>query len=346
VRNLIAELLESRFAGLLYSSSAFPLLRRIAGVNPVVVYYHLVSDHEVPHVANLYRFRNVSQFTRDIDVLLRFFRPLALEDFLLCLEAKQAMASNSLLLTFDDGLKECYDVISPILKRKGVPATFFLCSAFVDNRDLAYDFKKSLLAGLIKTQRTGTAWEGRVRELLGGVGIFGINLATELLSVTYAQREVLDGIADVLGCDFSLYLKTARPYLTSAEVVELLKTGHCIGAHSIDHPRYGDIPLGEQLRQTRESIRFVKERFGVRYGTFAFPSSDANVPREFFCEILGKGVADVCFGNHGLMADPIPRNVQRLSMEKTDMPAEAILGKSYARRMAKMMVGRLEIKRP
>ena len=328
-----------------YARVAFPLFRGVSKVNPLVVYYHIVSDREVPHVTNLYAFRSVSQFMRDMDVLLRFFRPLSLQDFLAHLEGAQELPRKSFLLTFDDGLKECYEVVAPILKRKGIPATFFLCSAFTDNQELAYDFKVSLLAGVLKGRSLSAAKEVQVRELLEGAGIHGADPMSALFSVGYRRRRILDQIAAVLEFDFVEYLKKVQPYLTSDQVHELLKLGHAVGAHSIDHPRYSDLPLEEQLHQTRESIRFVRQRFSLDYAAFAFPSSDANVNREFFREIFRAREVDVCFGNHGLLEDCVPRNVQRSSMEKTWMPAEAILGKSYARRCVRMATGGLKIRR-
>ena len=102
--------------------------------------------------------------------------------------------------------------------------------------------------------------------------------------------------------------------------------GHSVGAHSIDHPRYADLDLEDQLHQTRASIRFVKERFGLPYGAFSFPHSDAEVTNEFFSRLFATGEVDLCFGNQGLLNDSVRRNIQRSSMEKTRMPAEAILG--------------------
>jgi peptidoglycan/xylan/chitin deacetylase (PgdA/CDA1 family) len=340
-------LLNSRLACAGFANIAFPVFRNRSGVNPLVVYYHLVSDKEVPHVSNLYAFRSVSQFKRDMDVLLRFLSPVSLQDFLLSLDGRQALAKNAFLLTFDDGLMECYEVIAPILKQKGIPATFFLCSAFVDNMELGGDAKKSLLVGMIKNGKLSSADEGKVDALLKNVGIVELDLASALLSVDYGRRVVLDQIAAILGCDFSAYLKTAQPYLTSDQVVELLRTGHAVGAHSINHPRYGDLPLSEQIYQTRESVRFVKERFSLSYGAFAFPNSDANVCKEFFREAFEKSVGvDVCFGNQGLMEDTVTRNIQRAAMEKSWMPAEAILGLSFTRRFVKAIAGRLQIARP
>jgi peptidoglycan/xylan/chitin deacetylase (PgdA/CDA1 family) len=282
-----------------------------------------------------------------MDVLLRFFHPVSLQDFLLSLDGQQELPKNSFLLTFDDGLVECYEIIAPILKQKGIPATFLLCSAFVDNKQLSYDGKKSLLVGLIKGGKLTSPEEANVHALLKEADILELDLVVALLSVAHRNRFVLDQIAEALNYDFATYLKTAQPYLTSDQGIELLKMGHSLGAHSIDHPCYQDLSVAEQICQTRESVRFVKEQFSLEYGAFAFPYSDANVAKRFFWEVFEKSVGvDVCFGNHGLLADSVPRNVQRAAMEKTWMPAEAILGMSFARRFAKSIIGQLQIARP
>src|SRR5690348_781204 len=156
---------DGHFTAWLHSNLNFPLLRRISGVNPLVVYYHIVSDEEVPHVSRLYSFRNVREFTRDLEVFLRFFRAISLQDLLSNLEGKNVLPRNSFLLTFDDGLKECYEVIAPILKKKGIPAVFFLCKAFVDNKAMAYDHKKCLLASAWQQQRLTSAMASRAHAL-------------------------------------------------------------------------------------------------------------------------------------------------------------------------------------
>jgi peptidoglycan/xylan/chitin deacetylase (PgdA/CDA1 family) len=340
-------LLNSRWACAAFANISFPFFCRRCQVNPLVVYYHLVSDNEVPHVSNLYMFRNVAQFKRDLDVLLRFFHAVSLQDLLRCLDGQYALPKHSFLLTFDDGLAECYRIIAPILKQKGIPATFLLCSAFVDNKQLSYDSKKSLLVGLIKTEKVSSAQETGIRTILKKVGMPGSDLVAAVLSVPHRKQTVLDRIAEVLNYDFSAYLKVAQPYLTSIQGIELLKMGHSLGAHSIDHPPYQDLSLAEQIYQTRESVRFVKKQFSLNYGAFAFPHSDANISREFFLEVLDKTMGvDICFGNDGLLTDSVPRSVQRTAMEKTWMPAEAILGRSFGRRLLKSLTGQVQIARP
>jgi peptidoglycan/xylan/chitin deacetylase (PgdA/CDA1 family) len=333
-----------RWANRAYANIAFPLLRRLPGVNPLAVYYHIVSDARVPHVDNLYTFRNTAQFSRDLDVFARFYRPLSLPDYLASLKTGTPLPKNSLLLTFDDGVSECHEVIAPILKRKGIPATFFLCSAFVDNRAWAFDFKKSVLAGILMQRQLKPGVYSCLRQRLDDAGLRDPDLTKALLDVDYTRRHVLEPVAALLDYDLDDYLKTARPYLTSDQVRELIKEGHAIGAHSVDHPRYGALSLDEQLRQTRESVRFVTERFSPGYSALAFPSSDAAVSLRFFREIMN--TVDLCFGNHGLLNDCVPLCIQRTTMEKTRRPAEAVLGESYARRWVKGAMGKRVIQRP
>ena len=339
-------LLNSRWACIAFANIGFPFLCRRCEVNPLVVYYHLVSDHDVPHVSNLYTFRNVAQFKRDLDVLLRFFHVVSLQELLRSLDGQQDLPKKSFLLTFDDGLSECYEVIAPILKQKGVPATFLLCSSFVDNKNLSSDGKKSLLVDLIKRGKLSSAEEARVQTMLKTAGILEPDPVVAILSVPYRQQVVLDQIAESLNYDFSTYLKAVEPYLTSTQAIELLRMGHSLGAHSVDHPPYQDLSLAEQIDQTRQSVRFVKEQFSLNYGAFAFPHSDANISREFFLEVLDKTMGvDICFGNDGLLTDSVPRSVQRTAMEKTWMPAEAILGRSFGRRLLKSLTGQVLIAR-
>jgi peptidoglycan/xylan/chitin deacetylase (PgdA/CDA1 family) len=335
---------DNRFTEFAYSKIAFPLFQRTTQLNPLVIYYHIVSDRRVRHVDGLYSFRTVKEFEADLEVLLRFFRPVSLDDFLAYRAGRSPLPKKSVLLTFDDGLSECYSIIAPILKSKGIPALFFLCSAFVDNQEMAYDHKKTLLISAIKEKGLTAAQDRELKALFESVGIFESENLAALASVNYGRKRVLDEVAGRLNIDFIEYLKVAKPYVTSVQVAEMLRMGHAIGAHSIDHPRYTDVPLCEQLRQTRESVNFLTERFQIPYRVFSFPSSDAGVSRDFYEKISAD--VQICFGNRGFLDDCAPGSVQRTSMEKTSMGAEGILGKALFTRFVKGVVGQGCVKRP
>jgi peptidoglycan/xylan/chitin deacetylase (PgdA/CDA1 family) len=227
-----------------------------------------------------------------------------------------------------------------MLCKKGIPATFFLNTAFLDRGGMAHHNKISLLLDRMPRQIS----KQTVREIEGLLPPplkAGDGLKSRLLSIRYADRWLVDRIALIAEVDLHQYVVTARPYLSSGEVLSLLRHGFTIGAHSVDHPLYADLSLEEQLTQTRDSIDFIVSRFGLRTRAFAFPHTDAGVGPEFFDAMFSTGVLDACFGTGRLVRHFHPRNVGRFSMEKTSGTTEAIIAREYARAVYQGCLGRL-----
>jgi peptidoglycan/xylan/chitin deacetylase (PgdA/CDA1 family) len=146
-------------------------------------------------------------------------------------------------------------------------------------------------------------------------------------------------VADAVGVDFSGYLASHQPYLTTPQVHDLLRRGFSIGGHSLDHPSYSLVSLDEQVRQTVESVRLVRSRFRLDYGAFAFPHGDDRVASAFFTRVRRDGCVDVSFGTAGIVKDRRHRHFQRFSTENSRRPASAVLGHYFARSVFKRPVG-------
>src|SRR5260370_23414481 len=63
--------------------------------------------------------------------------------------------------------------------------------------------------------------------------------------------------------------------------------------------------------------------------------SDAGVSLRFFRGIFESGGVGVSFGNRGLLDDTVEKNLQRITLETPRAHARAILGRGYARRLAR-----------
>jgi peptidoglycan/xylan/chitin deacetylase (PgdA/CDA1 family) len=281
----------------------------------------------------------VRQFRRDIDAFLKFYDAMDLRDFVSRLRADRPIPKNSLLLSFDDGYREHYDVVAPILLEKGVTATFFLIAEFLDNRGMAHSNKASLL--IDRLERAGADTPNKdIFAILADRGIRDTNLKSALRSVPYCKRDVLDQVAHALDYDFAAYLQKVQPYLTSEQVKKLMDMGFTVGAHSLDHPQYSLISHDEQLRQTFASVRFVRERFGLDYGAFVFPNGDDDSSDEFFAEIFAGGVIDVSFGGVGLKKNIPPRHFARLTMDNQPGSPQGVIGRYYAKSLYDLGTGR------
>jgi peptidoglycan/xylan/chitin deacetylase (PgdA/CDA1 family) len=188
---------------------------------------------------------------------------------------------RSMLLTFDDGLREIKDVVAPILMRRGIPAVFFVTTGFIDNRGMQHSFKASLIIDPVKRDRSGQIRRAAER-FFARDGSSHPEVEQGVLSLKYNDTPLLDEFASQIGIDFNAYLREQRPFLTKDEVVSLKREGFEIGAHTVDHPKFAHIPLDQQMTQTLESLEYVEREFKSTLRLFAFPFSDRGVSRAFF----------------------------------------------------------------
>lgn len=314
----------------------FPLIKRIGSGKLIILYYHVVNDEDVPHISYLYKYKRTRQFFDDLEFLLKHYSPIGLLDVIHWAKGKNILPPNCFLLTFDDGLREIHDVIAPILLDKGIPATFFISSAFLDNQELCYLHKASLLAETIREGISSGA-EGEIRGILLKMGLSFSQLSEGVLKVDYKRREVLDRIAEALQVDFQEYLDEKQPYLTSSQVKGLIDQGFTIGAHSIDHPYYSTLSLAEQLEQTIVSVKQIREKFGLDYGAFAFPHNDNGVSQEFFQKVQESGLIDITFGTGGMLDGGLRNHRQRISLEKPLLTARELIAWQYTRKLYKRL---------
>jgi peptidoglycan/xylan/chitin deacetylase (PgdA/CDA1 family) len=321
-------------------------LIRLTMQKVIFPFYHLVSDEQVPHIRHLYQVRSTNEFIADLDHFLKHYKALELNDLLDSMKRGIRLNGNCFLISFDDGLREFHDVAAPILWKKGVPATCFLNSGFIDNHDLFYRYKTSLLiewfeneASPVEKQKMENWVHSRVRD--------PENATHALKRIRYDDRQLLDELAQVVGYDFNWYLETQKPYLSSDQISSLVRQGFTFGAHSVDHPEYRFISEEEQIRQTKESMDAVCGRFQLDYRVFSFPFTDFNVKKSFFERLFDPAspIADVTFGGAGMKKDSVGRNIQRIPFEGTGLRAKQILGTEYLYYMMKSVMGRNTIKR-
>jgi len=322
----------------------FSDLKNLSRANPIIPFYHVVSNEGIPHIKHLYTYRNVKQFRDDLDFFIENYSPISLSDLLDSLDHKRSLPEKSFLLTFDDGLREVYDVIVPILKEKRLPATFFLNNAFLDNKTLFYRHKVSILSDVFQ-KTDGTGHEERIRDVFIRNRIGYSDFKTSILSINETQKHMADEIASILGVDFDNYLEKRRPYLTTDQVEALIKDGFAIGAHSMDHPNYSQLSFEKQLSQTRDSTQRIKERFSLDYGAFAFPYNDIGISKKYFEEVFAKAYVDISFGTSGMIKDTYPKNLQRFCMDSTLLSAQEEVANLYKSELAGIIYDRDIIER-
>lgn len=323
----------------------FQKLIKISNKKLLIPLYHAISDDPPAHLKNLYPLRSIRQFKNDLAFILKFYEPISVKDLVYSIKNNQTFTENRVLFTFDDGLREVKDFIAPILKEKGIPAIFFINSAFVNNKDLFYRYKASLIVERLKNEDT--------RELARVAEILNINsprfkpVKDAVLQVNYLHKDVLDEIACLLNIDFNDFLQKNTPYLSTGELSLLMKDGFYIGAHGVGHPEFFNISFEEQYRQVKESIIWVQENLNPDFNFFAFPFTDFNVSKQFLESIYAdqEMKLNLTFGCAGLKDEFLSSHIQRVPFEKTGCSAKTILYQEYVRYLLKKLIRKNYIKR-
>lgn len=197
-----------------------------------------------------------SEFERQLEILAKRGTFVEAADVLAAVDGRKELPSESVLITFDDGLREQYEHALPILNRMGIPAIFFvntrpiaeqrLCTVHkvhIARASLAPQiFERELMSSAetleIELQHTSdpakvraqypydTEAVGRLKFLLN----FGLPLRarTDLIEATFAR--IFPGMEWKLSREL---------YMNREQLTELSCKG-AIGSHGHDH-----LPIGE-----------------------------------------------------------------------------------------------------
>jgi peptidoglycan/xylan/chitin deacetylase (PgdA/CDA1 family) len=293
---------------------------------------HIVSDAAPLHVRHLYAVPKIAKFEADLDFLCQHYRSLQLSELEQVAGRRGHNGSApSFILSFDDGMREAYDVIAPILRAKGIPAVFFVNSATIDNRQLMWRHKISLLVERSRQQPGRVPPQLKLRP--------DETVAAKLKALRFADERIVDDVAGFFELDFEEYLRSTRPYLTTSQILELARVGFEFGAHSASHPYFNEIAIEDQKDQILRSVRFIRG-LGLPCRYFAFPFHDNGVPASVFRYLTDLDLV-LSFGTSEARVDSIAFSFQRFALDAQNASAsiEEVLrllsAKSLVRRLSR-----------
>lgn len=334
---IYSKVISSKYLKKTYDSFSISTLISKSGQNLFLPFYHTVSNKRLPHIENIYPVRNEKLFIEDLDLILKYFEPVSIYEVENKVQAGETFKKPSFHLTFDDGLSEIYSVVAPILEKKGIPATFFVNTDFIDNKALFYRYKVSLIIEKLKTNRNllkplSEALYEKIDDIE--------DVSKALLCLNYSSIDVIDKVADKIELSFDNYLTNEAPYLSTNQIKELIKKEFTIGSHSIDHPFFDSIPIAEQKKQINESFRLLVDKFAINYKFFSFPFSDEGVTIDLFDWLYDVEKCNLSFGTSGLKQDYSVQHIHRVAFDGTLNKAEDIVKLQYFNYIVKSMMNK------
>lgn len=323
-----------------YTNSAYKISRVLSGIIPLkslisntnvafLPFWHTVSNEPLPHIFEMYKMQSIEEFKTSLEFILKHFHPVSLEELYKGIPSN--LSKPVVHFSFDDGLKECAEIIAPILYEKGIPATFFINSAFVDNKDLFYRYKQSLIySAYLQSDKTAKA-----------------NAEYKSFVFNYSQNsvEALNKLANSIGFSFEDFLGNVKPYMTLQQLLELERKEFTIGGHSHDHSLFSDLNLDEQIEQVDKCMSFIDLNFNQKMKAFAFPFTDNGVNSELFTKLNEKQLVEISFGTAGLKKDRIEKHFQRVPMEGFPSGIKSLVKSEYLNFYIKKLLGKETVQR-
>lgn len=296
---------------------------RYTGRNLLLPFYHGVSDENLAFIQPLYPHKTIAQFQEEILFLTRYYEPIDFDSLQKVVLNRASFSKPVFHLSFDDGLS-CLYPLKDWLLEKGIPATFFVNSAFVSNQDLFYRYKQALLIGQLKERPNQLK---NVTQYLKVNSLKGVEKA--VLSLGYEHQERLARCAEAIDYSFSSFLEKEQPYLTTAQLIDLQNSGFEIGAHSHDHPLFSEISLDAQLSQVKQCLEGLDKVLGKKVRSFAFPFNSEGVHESVFELLYEQSGVSLSFGTAGFRPSEYPRHLHRLPMEGHGLSLEQHLKAEY-----------------
>jgi peptidoglycan/xylan/chitin deacetylase (PgdA/CDA1 family) len=271
------------------------LLKGIAGVaSPAGARARLsiLIYHRVLPAADTFNDWDVTaaEFELQMRALAEQFSPLPLS------EAVERLATGSLparavCVTFDDGYADNAETALPILRKCGVPATFFIATGYLDGGRMFNDTVTEAIRVLAApTLDLATLGLGTVS--LDGVAAKRAAIAKLLPVLKYLPAPEREAWATRLG-DMAGIPGRSNLMMREEQVRELHAAGMEIGAHTVTHPILRNTAPDVARREIVESGRRLAEIVGQPIRLFAYPNGKPGVDygSEHVAMVRGAGYA-------------------------------------------------------
>jgi peptidoglycan/xylan/chitin deacetylase (PgdA/CDA1 family) len=288
---MLRHLAKTALARTLYLTGADDYLGNFLGVrrSPLILAYHrVVKDFDAGLKTSLpAMMTSLKTFERQIDFLGRECRFVSLEEMGALLTGGSRLSRPAVAITFDDGYRDVYENAWPMLKRKGIPAAFFVVTDLVGTSRLQTHDKLYLLL-----RRGFSEWATPVRTLArlmieAGVPVEEISQITPLCSNPILATPAILGALErrkVERLMHSIELIVGpeggpHPELWNVDwdqLVEMQRGGVTIGSHTTHHVMLSNEDSSTMLREVSTSRVRLESGLGTPVKHFAYPNGRFN----------------------------------------------------------------------
>jgi peptidoglycan/xylan/chitin deacetylase (PgdA/CDA1 family) len=263
---------------------------------------------------------SVSAARRQLEYLRRYFHVVSLAHIIEGLESGRRMDRHSVALTIDDGRRNCYQYLFPLLKEFAMPATFFVVSSFIRREDWIWTDKVLWLSE--QPARPDELSPDGIDNFFGSLNRMRPD----------ARNARIDAIATGMGLSIPKEIPCKYAPCSWSELREMAESGLIeIGSHTVTHPILASLTDEESWRELTLSRAQIEEGLGRKVSSFCFPNG---MPEDYRAsqvrQIRNAGYRCAVVASFGMAGAGIGT---------FELPRIAVGGRSDALAFAKCLVG-------
>ena len=251
-------------------SGANALMRQMLRGRVLVLAYHGVLPDRL---LSGFRDRNavgVEELRVHLEFALRHYTAITTDDLWKWMREEQELPARSVLVTFDDGLRNNAVHAAPLLRKLGVPALFNLPTRNIETREMLWTHE--IVERVLR-------W--RARRIPMPTGYLAPFESAELMASILNHR--CKAIADGERVKYLATLRSLQGDLESVcperhdlmnwdDVRQLLRAGFEVGSHSHTHPILSRLSLPALETELRTSKKRIEQETGKDCRWVAYPN--------------------------------------------------------------------------
>ena len=286
----------------------------------IIAMYHYVRDMNRSGLPKM-RGLDISDFRKQLDFFEENFEVVRMEQVMDHLEGLSVLPENALLLTFDDGYRDHYDYVLPLLKEHGMQGSFFVPGRVLRERRMldansihlllataSEDVLFDDLLVLIEDKRAdrdlphmdmlmdefliANRWDGPKTNFIKRILQWVLPSDVRKEIIDEFLRRYLDADERSLADDM---------YMTFDELAEMRDEGMYIGVHGYSHDWMGKMPADEAISEIDASLEILDDLLDRNRWVMNYPYG--NIAPEIFDALKARGCV------MGITTEPRTANV-------------------------------------
>jgi peptidoglycan/xylan/chitin deacetylase (PgdA/CDA1 family) len=253
-------------------SGALRLAGNLLGPSAAILMYHSVLPDPSLQADSLGGIvHSESAFRAQMELLACDYHPISLDQTVKHLRDGEDFPKRSVVVTFDDGYADNYDVAMPILNQFSVPATFYVTVDSIENRRLPWPSR--LRFAFRRTKQTSwtdsypKSWSLSSALHREEAYLAACDSCCQLSGA--AQEEFIQRVEQQL--QTSVPAGPGSPMMSYEQMRSLAGHGHIVGSHTVTHPNMAHVKEDEARSELAESKQRLESQLGVPIKHFSYP---------------------------------------------------------------------------